>query len=186
MENEKTMNPEFISVEKAEYARNLLARGFKVIKAEKSGCVYAKKVTERTEFDVWTEKGTLESHEVAQPGEWILTRATLEGKVVLNKNGRPNQWKISEEKLFKKYDVLHIREDGFVKPKGGVQMFILIPDNIQIMVPWGDNDALVPQRIEAGGVLNITALIENPGDPDPDIYGIAEKEFGDTYRVICS
>ena len=48
--------------------------------------------------------------------------------------------------------------------------------NLLVYVPWGENGKLIPQYIEAGGFLNITNL--------SDIYGVAEKEFKSTYRII--
>ena len=67
-------------------------------------------------------------------------------------------------------------EDASVKHNEGIQTFMKACVNLLVYVPWGENGKLIPQYIEAGGFLNITNL--------SDIYGVAEKEFKSTYRII--
>lgn len=67
-------------------------------------------------------------------------------------------------------------KDVFYRPAGGVQTFMQVKEDIAVMVPWGENGADIPLTIDAGGYLNVT-------NPD-DIYGIAETEFNETYRII--
>lgn len=164
--------------EKYEYAIELMNSGAAVILAEKSGCVFARKADAKGEYiTVYTSNGTEEvKQEFAPAGAWILTRATLDGKVVLNAAGKPNSWVPKAGVFEKKYDVANMRDDGFTKPKGGVQKFVRISEDIAIMVPWGENGALIPQNLEAGSVLNVTNL--------DDIYGIAEIEFSETYEIV--
>ena len=56
------------------------------------------------------------------------------------------------------------------RPKGGVQLFVQIPDNI-ILEQWGSK-----MQIAQGGYIIIT-------DPS-DMYGISERDFTDTYRKV--
>ena len=58
------------------------------------------------------------------------------------------------------------------RPKGGVQLFVQIPDNI-ILEQWGSK-----MQIAQGGYINIT-------DPS-DMYGISERDFTDTYRKVSA
>lgn len=166
----------FKNVQANEYVAELMNSGAAVIAAEKSGCVFARKTTQTEKLEVYTTSGLLETVETVSAGEWILTRATLDGKVVLNSAGKPNSWAPKAGVFEKKYDVANMRADGFTKPKGGVQKFIRIAEDITIMVPWGENGALIPQNLEAGAVLNVTNL--------DDIYGIAEIEFSETYAIV--
>ena len=166
----------FKNVQANEYVTELMNSGANIIFAEKSGCVFARKTTQTEELEVYTASGILEAVETVAAGSWILTRATLDGEVVLNAAGKPNSWSPKAGVFEKKYDVANMREDGFTKPKGGVQEFVRIAEDITIMVPWGENGALIPQNLEAGAVLNVT----NPWD----IYGIAEIEFAETYAII--
>ena len=155
-----------------DYIDELRAYDAKEVDAEKSGCLIARPAIPGEDIVVYTETG-VEAHEVGQEGKWVTQAVDLDGNPVLNAAGQPNIWQQSEENLRKKYDVDHIQENGFVKPKGGVQHFIQTDRNIAVMVPWGENGSLIPQTIDKGGYLNIT----NMGD----VYGIGEAEFGKLY-----
>lgn len=171
------MNVNFKQIENAgKYVNNLLSSGADVIRAEKSSCVIAHQATVAGPVDTYTASGLHEVAEYADVGDWVVTRADLEGKPVLNGEGKPNTWVIKNDTFKKKYDVANMRDDGFTKPKGGVQSFVRISEDISIMVPWGKDGALVPQNLEAGAVLNITNM--------NDIYGIAKDEFAETYAII--
>lgn len=81
-----------------------------------------------------------------------------------------------EKILAEKSDTVKMCEDASVKHNQGIQTFMKACVNLLVYVPWGENGKLIPQYIEAGGFLNITNL--------SDIYGVAEKEFKSTYRII--
>lgn len=160
------------------YVIEAIVAGATLIKAEKAGCVFARKADAKGEYiTVYTSNGNEEvKREFAPAGSWLLTRATLDGEVVLNAAGKPNSWVPDAGVFAKKYDVANMCDDGFTKPKGGVQTFVRVTDDITIIVPWGKDGELIPQYLEAGSVLNITTPY--------DIYGIAEIEFSETYAII--
>lgn len=85
--------------------------------------------------------------------------------IVTNPSGE--EYLVKDSNFQKKYEVFD-KENGIYKPKGGVQMFIQIPEDISFTAPWGEE-----MNVSAGGYLNIT----NP----KDIYGVQEKEFHETY-----
>lgn len=91
--------------------------------------------------------------ETKQPG-WIVTNPAGEQYIIPDKTFR------------KKYEME--TPDGVFKPKGGVQWFTQVQEDISFKAPWGEQ-----MNIKAGGYLNIT-------NPD-DIYGIQPEEFEQTY-----
>lgn len=103
-----------------------------------------------------------------QPG-WIATKVDEQGNIITDNNGHVNQWIIDDTTFKKKYEV-DTENTLLFKPKGGPQIFVQITDNI-ILNQWGSD-----MKIAAGGYINIT----NPND----MYGISERDFNDTYRVI--
>lgn len=163
-------------VEPKNYVDSLMDNNAKLVAAEKSACVIARKGVPGEKIQVYTANGNLEATEVCGENKWIVTRADLDGNPVIDDYGHRNTWQISDETFKKKYDVEHMTENGFVKPNGGKQDFIQVDKDIAVMVPWGENRALIPQTIDAGGYLNITNKEK--------IYGIANSEFDDTYRVV--
>lgn len=106
--------------------------------------------------------------ETNEPG-WVVTKTDENGNIILDNNGHSNDWIIPDSTFKKKYEI-----DGdnptLFKPKGGVQIFVQIPDNITLN-QWGSD-----MNIAAGGYINIT----NPND----MYGISKRDFEDTYKVI--
>ena len=145
------------------------------VDAEKSSGLLVRPAVEGEIITVYTETGE-ETKETGHEGMYVTTAADINGNPILNAAGQPNTWIQGEENLFKKYDMENIREDGFIKPKGGIQHFIQTDRNIAIMKPWGANGEMVPQFIDAGGYLNIT--------DEKNIYGVGESEFGKLYTVV--
>ncbi len=100
--------------------------------------------------------------EVVGEGEWVIT------------NPGGEQYKVSAEKFKARYDVENgPGADGKYAPKGKPIVAMQIHEDIAIMVPWGENRSLIPQKLRAGSFLNITDI--------DSIYGIGEQEFYDTY-----
>lgn len=102
------------------------------------------------------------------PG-WIATKADEFGNPIIDRNNHMNQWIIDDSTFNKKYE-LDEKNPGIFKPKGGIQTFVEIPDNI-ILNQWGSD-----MKIEAGGYINITT-------PE-DMYGISARDFEDTYKKV--
>ena len=95
---------------------------------------------------------------------WIVTKADEQGNPILDNNGHINQWIIEDSTFTKKYEI-DPNNNLIFRPKGGVQLFVQIPDNI-ILEQWGSK-----MQIAQGGYINIT-------DPS-DMYGISERDFTD-------
>ena len=148
------------------------------VDAEKSGCLLVRPAVEGEEIHVWTETGT-EAVEIGKEGMYVTMAVDPNGSPILNAAGKLNIWQQGEENLYKKYDMENSQslfvKHRFMKPKGGIQHFVQVNENIAIMQPWGENGAMVPQTIDAGGYLNVSDM--------DDVYGIGEAEFKKTYTV---
>lgn len=101
---------------------------------------------------------------------WVLTKLDENGEVVVDEFGHKNEWIVKHSTFTKKYDLDETKRDGVYKPKGGPQIFVPIVMDV-ILFQWGGE-----MKIEAGGWLNIT-------NPD-DIYGISQRDFEDTYKIV--
>ena len=165
---------QFSQVDPNAYADRLIGDGVKPFQARKKGAVFARKAVPGETVEVYTEDGLLEAVETASEGMMVLMRAAENGSIYLNPSGLANKWLVSREVFESKYDTENIRMDGFVRPRGGLQTFIQCDRNISLLVPWGENGALIEQKVLCGGYLNITDRT--------DIYGIAAEEFEATYR----
>lgn len=104
--------------------------------------------------------GTVEvSDHVAKAGEWIVT------------NPGGEQYVVESAKFAKKYEKAAELGDGWFKPKGAPQKFRKIKYDMTIRASWGEE-----QLLRKGAYINVTDM--------SDIYGVAEKEFADTYKSI--
>ena len=102
------------------------------------------------------------------PG-WVVTKADIEGNAIVDNNGHTNDWIIEDSIFIKKYEI-DPKNPSLFRPKGGIQIFVQIPDNISLN-QWGSY-----MNISAGGFINIT----NPSD----MYGISQRDFIDTYKFV--
>lgn len=137
------------------------------VKAMKSGMIDIRKIHEGQAVKTWTSDGNLETVNTAQGNEYIARKLNEDGTPAIDAFGHFNEWLISRETLDRKYTRV---SENVYRPKGGVQIFVQIPEDIVFDVSWGT------QSIKAGGVLNITN--------EDDMYGIAEQEFNETYRIV--
>ena len=103
--------------------------------------------------------GTKETTNVANPGDWIVT------------NPGGERYIVPAEKFVKKYEPAVELGEGWFKPTGGNQSFIQIDADMDILASWGE-----VQHLKKGAYLNVTNL--------NDIYGVAEQEFHDTYKLV--
>lgn len=99
---------------------------------------------------------------------WIATKVDEQGNVIIDNNGRPNQWIIDDTKFNQKYEI-DPANPSLYRPKGGPQVFVQISDNI-ILNQWGSD-----MKIASGGYINITNV--------DDMYGISQRDFEDTYKI---
>ncbi len=87
--------------------------------------------------------------------DWIVTNPAGEKYIVPDSTFR------------KKYESFDLTQ-GIYKPKGGVQKFIQIDEDISFTASWGEK-----MTISAGGYINTTDF--------NDIYGVQKDEFLNTY-----
>lgn len=131
---------------------------------------------------------------VGQPLSTIMSDGHIEVKdaiiqnaedwIVINPNGEA--YIIKDEKFRKRYET-SVGADGKHAPIADPQDFLLVPEDIEFMVHWGENGAPIPFTLKAGGYLNVTDL-ENLGKKpisEIDIYGVQKEEFEQTYAP-CS
>jgi len=106
--------------------------------------------------------------ETNEPG-WVVTKVDEQGMIIVDNNNHTNEWIIEDHTFKDKYE-LDPANPSLFKPKGGIQIFVQIPDNI-ILNQWGSD-----MKIAAGGYINITKV--------DDMYGISQRDFEDTYKVL--
>lgn len=112
-------------------------------------------------------KEIVEKVSQVKEGDWVATKVDEVGEIIIDNNNHTNNWIIDRETFMKKYEV-DPNNPNLCRPKGGVQIFVQIPDNI-ILNQWGSD-----MKIAAGGYINITN--------QNDMYGISSRDFEDTYR----
>ncbi len=174
------MENDYIKVEVEKYVKEGIEKGIMTpIQAEKFARIIARKGIVGEEVISWSvdENGNEIKEKVDQvkldentnnPG-WVVTKADENGNVIVDNNGHKNEWIIDDTTFNKKYEVSE-ESIGLFKPKGGVQVFVEIPDNI-ILNQWGSD-----MQIAKGGYINITNV--------DDMYGISKRDFDDTYKVV--
>lgn len=147
--------------------------GTNKVKARKMGYILVRLAKDGEEIITYATDGGVETKETARLDQIVVTSADYDGNPVIDKNGHVNEYLMNQETLLKKYE--KIRE-GFYKPKGGVQTFAKLDEDVTVLVPWGKGGSLVPQYVDVGGVLNITN--------EEDIYGISSKDFAKSYKIV--
>jgi hypothetical protein len=103
--------------------------------------------------------GTKETKNIAKAGDWILT------------NPGGEQYIVDGTKFTKRYEAAADLGEGWFKPKGTPQKFRQIKADMTIRATWGEE-----QVLKKGSYVNVTDI--------NDLYGVAEKEFNDTYKPI--
>lgn len=169
------MEKEFIKVRVQDYVKKLLENGEQPFEAVKFARIIARQGTVGEEVTTYSQGGIVEKvasveldEKTQQPG-WVVTKADEEGNAIVDEFGHTNTWIISDSTFTKKYE----QAAGAVyKPKGGVQVFIRIANNITL-TQWGSE-----MNIAEGGYINITNV--------DDMYGISERDFTDTYKRVES
>lgn len=169
-----------MKVDACKYAQTLIDNGCPVRTAEKFACIIARQGIPGEEIITYVSTGLIETvntvksdPETGSP-DWVLTMANPDGTPAIYSNGHTNTYVVSDKTFRKKYkmDNEYFSEtcvDKVLKPKGGPQNFVKINEDISFTASWGET-----QNIDAGGYLNVT---------NKDVvYGIAEKEFNETYR----
>ena len=103
--------------------------------------------------------GLTETRNVAKPGDWIV------------KNPGGERYIVPGDKFAKKYEAAADLGEGWFKPTGKPQQFRQIKQDMVITASWGEK-----QVLRKGSFINVTDM--------NDLYGVAEKEFNDTFRTV--
>lgn len=163
---------EYIKVNVNEYVNKCLSSGCEVISAEKTARVKVRKCVLNERVISWSQdsegKEIIEKVVmVSEPNCYVLTKVDSKGNAIIDKNGHTNEWVVNSDVIERKYEPDY---SDILKPKGGVQKFVIVPENI-ILEQWGSET-----KIAQGGYINITNT--------DDMYGISERDFNDTYQVV--
>lgn len=99
---------------------------------------------------------------------WVVTKVDKNGNPILDKNGHPNEWIVSDSEFSKKYEIDKDNE-GLYRPRRTFQIFDRVDKNITLV-----NKGKI-MKISRGGYINLT-------NPD-NIYGVSARDFYDTYEI---
>ena len=171
------MEKNYVKVNGKEYAEKGIATGqFEAKTAVKFARIAARRGVEGEEIVTYTQNGEIEKVDTVKVDPetkevgWVVTKLDENGEVVVDEFGHKNEWIVDAKTFAKKYELDETKTGGVYKPKGGPQIFVPIVMDV-ILEQWGSE-----MKIEAGGWLNIT----NAGD----IYGISQRDFEDTYKIV--
>lgn len=114
---------------------------------------------------------------IQDPTDWIVTNPKGEAYIV-------------KDAKFKMTYELNVGADGKHAPIGEPNAFLMVPEDIEFMVPWGEGGSLIPFKLKKGGYLNVTDAIDvtnvyKKHIGELDIYGVQRDEFKETYAQ-CS
>ena len=167
---------EFIRVDAREFAVTGMEKGDLVpVTAVKFARIVARPGTMGEEVVTYSQDGIVEKVDTVKLDEatgkpgWIATKVDEKGGAIVDEQGNKNEWIISDSTFQKKYEV-DPENPALFKPKGGPQQFVQLPINVTV-TQWGSE-----MNIAAGGWLNVTNL--------DDVYGISQRDFEDTYRIV--
>ena len=123
--------------------------------------------------ETYVQSGILETTRVAKEGEHVVARCNADGTLILNADGRPNEW--VTDKAAKLYDLENAKDLGngylLTSKTPARRLFIQIPETMTIEAPWGGT-----MTMESGSVLRFD---EGTGK----VYGIATDEFLDSHNT---
>jgi len=129
----------------------------------KKGIVGAEVATEETPVTTELADGTIETNNIAQPGDVIVT------------NPGGEKYILKPDNFAKRYEATE--EEGIFRAKGMVRA---VQNNsgqpVEIMAPWGE-----PQFGEPDCMIATVFDPENPDEIGADRYIIGRQEFLDTY-----
>lgn len=174
------MKDTYRKVKVEEYVKELLERGIKPVQAKKFALIHAREGKIGETVITWSQdsKGNPIIEKTAQvkidektgkPGH-VVTKLNEDGTPIIDKNGHTNTWIIEDGKFQERYEQYSEMGESVYKPKGTEQIFIQIQDDI-VIEQWGKEE-----KISKGGYINITDI--------SDMYGISERDFNDTYKII--
>ena len=140
-----------------QYVAELMANGVKPVFYAKTARISARPGIPGEKITTTLANGHQETSNVVQDGDMIAT------------NPGGEQYVIKAETFKKKYEIDPDNPKVF-RPKGGAQQFLQLSEDIDFVAPWGED-----MHMKSGDFINVTDREKG------DIYGIAKKEFFDTY-----
>lgn len=149
-------------------AADLARLGSPVFRARKVAYVAARRATSREPVE--TRYNGKETHNTAEPGDWIVTNMDADRRLLRDRDGNANTYVIPAATFATLYD----RDTGatdfgdIFKAKGVVDA-VALPGGFDIVAPWGER-----QQAPAG------YLVRNGAD----VYGIHAEAFDKTYERL--
>ena len=123
--------------------------------------------------ETYVQSGILETSRVAKEGEYVIARCNADGSLILNADGKPNEW--IPDRVNDTYDLANGQDLGngytLVVKNPARRLFVQIPETMTIEAPWGGT-----MTLESGSVLRFDM-------GTGEVYGIATQEFLDTHDV---
>ena len=141
----------------AKYVTEMLANGAKPVYYAKIARISARPGFPGEQIVTTLANGHQETTNVVDTGDMVVT------------NPGGEQYIIKSETFNKKYEVDPDNPKVF-RPKGGAQQFLRLLEDVDFKAPWGEE-----MHMKKGDFINVTNRDKG------DIYGIAQKEFFDTY-----
>lgn len=124
-------------------------------------------------IETYVQNGILETSRVAKQGEYVIARCDENGDLILNSDGKPNEW--IPDNADKTYNLDGGKDLGngmsLVTKQPARRLFVQIPETMTIEAPWGGT-----MTLESGSVLRFDM-------GTGEVYGIATQEFIDTHDV---
>ena len=105
--------------------------------------------------------------ETLEPG-WILTKIDDNNQPVINKNGHPNQYVVTDSVFKKTYEPSMDGENLYSKSQ--IEKFIQLEEDLTFGTKYGE------MTVSRGGYIKVTDLTR--------ISGISKVDFDDTYRIV--
>ena len=174
------MDNTYRTVKVEEYVKELIARGIQPVKAIKNKKIHVREGIVGETVITWSEdefgnpiverEDKVTRDEKTGKVDHVVTKLDEFGNPVIDRNGHTNTWIMSDATLQKKYEQDSEMGQSIFRPRGTVQTFIQIQDDIEIE-QWGKLE-----KIAKGGYINITDI--------NDMYGISARDFNDTYGII--
>jgi len=167
---------EFIRINVKDYVINGIASGDLVpFLAIKYARVRARQGVLDEVVNTYTDGGVLERKNKVSVDPvtgrlgWVITKCSPDGEIIIDEFGNKNEWIMSDSSFCEEYQ-LDPNLDGVYKSVDGPQMFVQVLTDITMV--QGSKE----MNIEAGGYINITDI--------DDCYGISDRDFDDTYRIL--
>ncbi|MCM1440433.1 MAG: hypothetical protein NC131_14695 [Roseburia sp.] len=163
-----------------DYIRTIFNLGDGGVMAQKVGKVIARPAVAGEDIIVYSHRNTISALVTGVAGEYVLTKADMDGKIILDKDKHRHMWQVPRNVLERNYVIPDEGINGktVLDPVQKTQWFMQIDRNIAIPVRWGEYGMTVNQLLEQGDYINIS--------DENDMYGVPRQDFNDTYQKFIS